>query len=90
MTPFLFSLMSIYLNMYLLIIYLYYYTSVGASLVAQVLRICLQCGRPGFDLWVGKICGGGHGNPLQYLAWRIPMDRGAWRATVHGVAKSQT
>jgi len=24
------------------------------------------------------------------LAWRIPMDRGAWRATDHGVAKSQT
>ena len=24
------------------------------------------------------------------LAWRIPMDRGAWRATVQGVAKSQT
>ena len=24
------------------------------------------------------------------LAWRIPMDRGAWRATFHGVAKSQT
>ena len=24
------------------------------------------------------------------LAWRIPMDRGAWRATVHGVTKSQT
>ena len=24
------------------------------------------------------------------LDWRIPMDRGAWRATVHGVAKSQT
>ena len=24
------------------------------------------------------------------LAWRIPMDRGAWRATVHGVAKSDT
>ena len=24
------------------------------------------------------------------LAWRIPMDRGTWRATVHGVAKSQT
>ena len=22
------------------------------------------------------------------LAWRIPMDRGAWQATVHGVAKS--
>ena len=24
------------------------------------------------------------------LAWRIPMDRGAWRAAVHGVSKSQT
>ena len=24
------------------------------------------------------------------LTWRIPMDRGAWRATVHGVVKSQT
>ena len=24
------------------------------------------------------------------LAWRIPRDRGAWQATVHGVAKSQT
>ena len=24
------------------------------------------------------------------LAWRVPMDRGAWRATVHGVAKGQT
>ena len=24
------------------------------------------------------------------LAWRVPLDRGAWRATVHGVTKSQT
>ena len=24
------------------------------------------------------------------LAWRIPMDKGAWQATVHGVAKTQT
>ena len=24
------------------------------------------------------------------LAWRIPMDRGSWGATVHGIAKSQT
>ena len=28
--------------------------------------------------------------PSSILAWRIPMDTGAWRATVHGVAKSQT
>jgi len=34
--------------------------------------------------------GGGHENPLHILAWRISMDRGAWRATVHGLAKSRT
>ena len=26
----------------------------------------------------------------RFLAWKIPLDRGAWQATVHGVAKSQT
>ena len=30
------------------------------------------------------------GNPLQYYCLENPMDRGAWQATVHGVAKSQT
>ena len=39
---------------------------------------------------LGRSTGGGHGNPLQYLAWRIPMDRGAWCATVRGVVKSWT
>ena len=34
--------------------------------------------------------GGGHGNPRQYSCLENPMDRGAWRATVHGVAQSQT
>ena len=34
--------------------------------------------------------GGGHGNPLQYSCLENPMDRGAWWATVHRVAKSQT
>ena len=34
--------------------------------------------------------GGGHGNPLQYSRLENPMDRGAWRATVRKVAKSQT
>ena len=31
-----------------------------------------------------------NGNPLQYFCLENPMDRGAWWATVHGVAKSQT
>ena len=38
----------------------------------------------------GRSPGEGHGNPLQYSCLENPMDRGAWWATVHGVAKSQT
>ena len=34
--------------------------------------------------------GGGNGNLFQYSCLRNPMDRGAWRATVHRVAKSRT
>ena len=33
---------------------------------------------------------GGHGVPLQYSCLGNPVDRGAWRAMVHRVAKSQT
>ena len=38
----------------------------------------------------GRSLGEGNGNPLQYYCLESPMDRGAWRATVHEVAKSQT
>ena len=34
-----------------------------------------------------KISGEGNGNPLQYRCLENPMDRGAWQATVHGVAR---
>ena len=34
--------------------------------------------------------GEGNGTPLHYSCLENPMDRGAWRAAVHGVAKSQT
>ena len=37
----------------------------------------------------GRSPGGGHGNPLQYFCLENPMDRGAWRATVHRIEKSQ-
>ena len=37
----------------------------------------------------GRSPGGGNDNPLQYSCLGNPMDRGAWLATVHGVAKSQ-
>ena len=38
----------------------------------------------------GRPPGEGHGSPLQYSCLGNPMDRGAWRARVHGVARSQT
>ena len=38
----------------------------------------------------GRSLGGGHGHPLQYSCLENPMDRGAWWATLHGVAKSRT
>ena len=35
----------------------------------------------------GRSLGGGRGNPLQYSCLESPVDRGAWRATVHEVTK---
>ena len=37
---------------------------------------------------LGRSLAGEHGNPLQYSWLENSMDRGAWRATVHGAAKS--
>ena len=39
---------------------------------------------------LGRSPGEGHGNPLKYSCLENPMDRGALRAIVHGVTKSQT
>ena len=36
----------------------------------------------------GRSPGGGHGNPSQCSCLENPVDRGAWQAIVHGVAKS--
>ena len=38
----------------------------------------------------GRSRGGGHDNPLQYSCLENPMDRGAWRATVHSVTELDT
>ena len=37
---------------------------------------------------LGRSSGEGNGNPFQYSCLENPMDRGAWEATVHGVAES--
>ena len=44
----------------------------------------------GLILGLGQFPGVGKGNPLHYSCLENSMDRGAWQATVHGVAKSQT
>ena len=45
---------------------------------------------PGLIPGLGRSPGKGNGNPLQYSCLENPMDREAWQATVHGVAKSWT
>ena len=49
-----------------------------------------SAGDPGSIPRSGRSSGAGTGNPLQYSCLENPMDRGAWWATIHGVAKSQT
>ena len=47
-------------------------------------------GDPGSIPGLGRSPGEGHGNPPQCSCLGKPMDRGTWKTTVHGVAKSQT
>ena len=49
-----------------------------------------NAGNPGSIPGLRRSPGEGHGNPLQYSCLRKSMNRGAWRATVSGAAKSQT
>ena len=61
------------------------------SLVAQtVKRLAYKVGDLGSIPGSGRSSGEGNDNPLQYTCLENPMDRGAWWATVPGVAKSRT
>ena len=64
-------------------------TRTWASLVAQTVKNLPAM----WETWVQSLgweeaLEEGEAIHSSILAWRIPMDRGAWRATVHGVAKS--
>ena len=78
----------------------------STSRMAQAVKKPLQCGRhwrywfhPWFNAWVHPWVGPwvrkispeeGNGNPLHYSCLENPMNREAWWATVHGVAKNET
>ena len=59
-----------------------------ASLIAQLVKnLPANAGDLGSIPGSGRSPGEGNGNPLQYSCLENPMDRGAWQATVHGVAR---
>ena len=65
----------------------------GFPVVLVVKRLPANAGDARDAGWIpgwGRSPGGEHGNPLQDSYLENPMDRGAWRATVHGVAKNRT
>ena len=62
--------------------------SPGATAVKNPPADVGEAGDAGLIPGSGRFPGGGNGNPLQCSCLENPMDRGAWRATVHGVANS--
>ena len=56
----------------------------GKEPTGQYRSIRVEGSTPG----LGRSPRGGRGNPLQYSSLENPMDRGPWRATVHGVTES--
>ena len=74
--------------------YLLTYSEGRASQVALVVKNCLpmqvEVRNVGLIPGSGRSPGRGHGNPLQYSCLENPIDRVAWWATVHRVAKSWT
>ena len=76
------------------LIYAFTVTYYGASQVALVVKsLPANTGDlrdMGLILGSGRSPGVGNGSPLQYSCLENPMDRIAWQATVHRVAKSQT
>ena len=62
----------------------------GGSVIKNQSASAGDSGDPGWIPGSGKSPRGGNGTPLQYSCWENPMDRGAWWATVPGVAESWT
>ena len=79
--------------MYELCMSLFYYLSKrcwGFPGRSAVKKLLAGTGDAGLTPGLGKFRGEGNMNPLQYSCLGNPVDRGAWWATVHGVAESDT
>ena len=59
----------------------------GDSLVKLFACQCGRCRRCGCEPWVGKISWRRKWQPTQYSCLENPMDRGAWQAIAHGIAR---
>ena len=62
----------------------------GGSMVKNPPANAGDAGDTGSIPGSGRSPGEGNDNPLQYCSLENPMDRGAWKATVHGATKSWT
>ena len=62
----------------------------GGSVVQNEPANAGNTGDTGSIPGLGRSPGGGNGNPLLYSCLENPMDKGAWRATVHGITKIGT
>ena len=60
----------------------------SGSVVKNLPANAWASGAMGLIPGLGRSPGGGNGSPFQYSCLGNPMDRGAWRATVHGIAES--
>ena len=60
-----------------------------ATVTQTVKESTCNVGHPGWIPGLGRPPGEGNGNPLQYSCLENSLDRGAWQATVHGIAKSR-
>ena len=76
-------------------IYIYIYTHTlfigfpSGSVLKNPLANAGDAGDMGLISGLGRSPGVGNGNPFQYSCLGNPIDRGAWRATVHGVANGR-
>ena len=69
---------------------MYYVDFLGGSVAKNLPANAGDAGNPGSISVLRRSPGVENGNPLQHSCMKNSMDSGAWQATVHGVAKSQT